>query len=509
MNRHTSIPAARPAGQAGAPATSSLTPPGLRVALARSTSFRAGHRVATGGAPWGVARFKEAALPYLAALRRAGRTGLAPDTTVGRALARQLVDRGLAHPVPAPRPGPHPVTVVVPVFGRPTELHRCLASLRGLPVVVVDDGSPDPDPVRVTAETHGARLVRHEVNRGPAAARNTGLALVDTPLVAFVDSDCRPDNGWLDVLVPSFDDPKVAAVAPRIVPDVPSPPTGLLARYEAARSALDLGQEQDLVRPGARVGFVPTATLVVRRDVLREVVFDEDLRLGEDVDFVWRLHDRGLHVRYQPRARVAHTPRLAWRDAARRRHEYGTSAAALAERHPGRLAPARPSVWNLLTLVCVAQGRPRAGAVSALVSAGLLRRRLSGMPGATGLSVSVVAQGLVADAATMGLALRREWWPLGLLCLGAAPRARVARAATAAMLLPVAAEWVTRGPALGLLPWTVLRCLDDLAYGTGVTASALRHRSLAVLTPEVRLPFRQRSTGTAPHERVPRSGQDT
>ncbi|MGW3570902.1 hypothetical protein ACWDSL_44715 [Streptomyces sp. NPDC000941] len=45
--------------------------------------------------------------------------------------------------------------------------------------------------------------------------------------------------------------------------------------------------------------------------VLRDVAFDGDLRLGEDVDFVWRLHDRGLLVRYQPRARVAHTPRRA------------------------------------------------------------------------------------------------------------------------------------------------------------------------------------------------------
>ncbi|MFF0224129.1 mycofactocin biosynthesis glycosyltransferase MftF [Streptomyces sp. NPDC004629] len=473
-------------------APSSPAPRGLPVALDRGLVFRAGGRVVTGGAPWAVALFKEAALPHLAALRRAGRAGLSPGTTVGRVLARQLLDRGLAHPVPAPRPGPHPVTVVVPAFGRPGELDRCLASLRGLPVIVVDDGSPDPAPVRAAAEAHGAHLVRHAVNRGPAAARNTGLALVRSPLVAFVDSDCRPEDGWLDILVPSFDDPKVAAVAPRIVPAVPLCPTGLLARYEAARSALDLGQDQALVRPGARVGFVPTATLLVRRDVLRDVAFDEGLRLGEDVDLVWRLHDRGLHVRYQPRARVAHTPRLGPRDWARRRHEYGTSAAALADRHPGRLAPARPSAWNLLALACAARGHPRSAAVSTLLAMALLRHRLKGMPGATGLSASVVAQGLVADTVALGLALRREWWPLGLLCLGAARRSGAARVASAAMLAPLVAEWVIRGPALDLGRWTALRCLDDLAYGTGVTASAWHHRSLAPLLPKVRLPFPHR-----------------
>ncbi|MGW1787003.1 mycofactocin biosynthesis glycosyltransferase MftF [Streptomyces sp. NPDC002143] len=472
----------------------SLTPRDLPIALDRAVSLWAGGRLVTGGAPWGVARFAETALPHLTALRLAGHAGLSPDTAVGRALARQLLDRGLAHPVLSPRPGPHAVTAVVPAFGRPGELSRCLASLRGLPVLVVDDGSPDPGPVRAAAEAHGARLVRHEVNRGPAAARNTGLALVDTALVAFVDSDCRPEKGWLDILVPVFDDPRVAAVAPRIVPDVPAPPMGLLAGYEAARSALDLGRDQALVRPGARVGFVPTAALVVRRDVLRKVAFDEGLRLGEDVDFVWRLHDHGLQVRYQPQARVAHTPRLGLRDWVRRRHEYGTSAAELAERHPGRLAPARPSGLNLLCLACLALGHPRTAATSALVASALLRRRLSGTPGATGLSASVVAQGLVADAATLGLALRREWWSLGLVCLGASMSSKVARAAATAMLAPIVAEWAVRGPALDLVRWTALRCLDDLAYGTGVTASAWRHRSLAPLLPHVRLPFLRRGS---------------
>lgn len=434
-------------------------------------------------------------MPDLVALRRAGAIGLTPTGTTGRVLARQLLDRGLAHPRPRPRPGPHEVTVVIPAFGRVEELERCLAALRGLSVIVVDDASPDAAALRTAAANHGARLVRHTVNRGPAAARNTGAALAGTPLVAFVDSDCRPEGNWLDALVPYFDDPAVAAVAPRIVPDIPAAfATGVLARYEAARSALDMGPDEALVRPCARLGFVPTATLVVRRDVLRETAFDEDLRLGEDVDFVWRLHDRGLHVRYQPQVRVAHTPRLGWYDWARRRHEYGTSAATLAERHPGRLAPARPSMWNVLTLVCGAYGRFLPAAGSTLTATALLRRTLSETPGATALSSTVVAQGLVADAAALGHALRREWWPLGLACLAASGRSRLARAGAAAMLAPIAAEWITRKPGVDFVRWTLLRLADDLAYGTGTTASARNRRSVAHLVPDLRLPF-ARKTG--------------
>lgn len=484
-------------------------PPGLRIALDPSAVFRSGGRVALGGSPWAVARFADGALAHLEALRRAGHRGAAPECAVAHALARQLVDRGLAHPQPARRPGPHPVTVVVPAFGRPAELDRCLAALRGLPVVVVDDGSPDPGPVRRVAEAHRVRLVRHRVNRGPAAARNAGLALADSALVVFVDSDCRPSAGWLDVLVPYFDDPAVVAVAPRIVPDIAAERPGALARYEAVLSSLDRGPAEALVRPGAKVGFVPTATLVVRKSALPEQPFDEDMRLGEDVDLVWRLHDRGLHVRYQPQVRVVHTPRLDWPDWFRRRHEYGTSAAVLAERHPGRLAPARTSVWNLAVLSGIALGRPGPAAAGAVAAVALLRRTLSGTPGATGLAATVVAKGVAADAVGLGHALRREWWPLGLACLAASGRSRVARAGAAAMLAPLAVEWLARRPRLDPIRWTVLRLADDLAYGTGVTASAVRRRTLAPLLPEVRLPLprRRRAHGTGPAERRVRPGR--
>ncbi|WP_106400110.1 mycofactocin biosynthesis glycosyltransferase MftF [Actinocorallia populi] len=460
-------------------------PQGFPVALDSRTSFWGDGLVATGGAPWKVVRLKEAARPHLREWRRAGGEGVAVSSAMERALGRQLLDLGFAHPVPSPRPGPHEVTVVVPAFGRTDELERCLTAVKGVPVIVVDDGSPDPEPMRRVAEAYGVRLERHAVNRGPAAARNTGLRLARTPFVAFVDSDCRPEEGWLDLLLPHFDDPKVAAVAPRIVPDGGG--RGAMARYEAARSALDMGTRPALVRPGAKLGFVPTATLVVRREAVADLPFDEGMRLGEDVDFVWRLADRGLNVRYQPEARVAHTPRLALLAWARRRHEYGTSAAALAERHPGRLAPAHLSGWNLLTLGCLALGRPLPAAASAALTAVLLDRSLAGMPGSRTLSASVVGKGVVADAAALGHALRREWWPLGLVCLAAGGRSRLARGAAAAMLAPVALEWCRR-PALDPVRYTALRLAEDVAYGSGVAASALRHRSLRPLLPSVRLP---------------------
>jgi len=56
------------------------------------------------------------------------------------------------------------------------------------------------------------------------------------------------------------------------------------------------------------VPFVPSACLLIRRNCFGDG-FDETLRYGEDVDLVWRLHDRGWLVRYVADVAVTHRAR--------------------------------------------------------------------------------------------------------------------------------------------------------------------------------------------------------
>src|SRR5262249_47692598 len=97
---------------------------------------------------------------------------------------------------------PADVTVVVPTRDR--VVAPVVAALGETRVIVVDDGSHIP--------VAGA-AVRHATPRGAAAARNAGAKLVTTPLVAFLDSDTRPREGWLEAILPHFQDPRVALVA--------------------------------------------------------------------------------------------------------------------------------------------------------------------------------------------------------------------------------------------------------------------------------------------------------
>ena len=273
-----------------------LVPAGFRLRPDPGARRLADGTVITGGHPIRVLRLSPAGARHVAGWWEGAPVSGYPKA---RALARRLLDTGIAHPLldrsPAQEPGvtaqepgvtaqEPEVTVVVPVRDRHAELARCLAGLTGGPrVIVVDDGSRDPAAIQSVAAAAGAGVVRRPVNGGPAAARNTGLAAAKTPLVAFLDSDCVPGPGWLDELLPHFADPALGAVAPRIVPHEAG--RTWLARYEAASSTLDMGHRASIVRPGSRVPYVPGAALVVRKEAAG-TGFAEDMQVGEDVDFV-------------------------------------------------------------------------------------------------------------------------------------------------------------------------------------------------------------------------------
>jgi len=326
---------------------------------------------------------------------------------------------------------------------------------------------------------HGARLVRREASGGPAAARNTALAHVDTPTIAFLDSDCTPRPGWLEALIGHFADPLVGAVAPRVTGDRPPTRVGAVARFAAARSPLDLGPRPARVVPGGRVSYVPTAALVVRRQALGDG-FDPALRYGEDVDLIWRLHAAGWRVRYDPAAVVDHAEPARLPALLARRFHYGTSAAPLAVRHPGRLAPFVVHPWSAAVAGLVLARRPGLAALVAAAQGVALARRLrpagAGPRDAVAWPARGAAQTVVAGGRTATMLAP------AVLAAGAACR-RTRPAALVLLLASPAAEWAARRPALDPVRWAALSVADDVAYGAGVWAGAVRARTGAPLRP--------------------------
>jgi mycofactocin system glycosyltransferase len=407
-------------------------------------------------------------------------------------LARRLVSAGVFLPRPgSPVFGPDDVTVVIPVRDRPEQLERLLSALEVTRRLVVDDASSDPARTRAIAEGAGAEVIALPANLGPSAARNAGLAQAGTPLVAFIDSDCVPEDGWLEPLLAHFNDPLVAAVAPRILPVGVTPPTSL-SRYEAVRSSLDRGDAPGLVRPMSRIPYVPSAALVVRRAAVPDVLFDPRLRGGEDVDAVWRLMQAGWDVRYEPGATVRHdgpTSAGAWLG---RRAFYGTTAGPLARRHPRSLAPLHTSVWTAAVWVLVVARKPLPAVLALGVSIGVLARRLEGLVDEPVKVAGRIAGGGTARSALPAVSgLTRAWSPA--LLAGLCWR-KTRPAAALALLAPAAGDWLAAPRALDPARYAALHVADDVAYGSGVWLGCLRARTVAPLLPRVELRTRIWST---------------
>jgi len=417
-----------------------------------------------------------------------------PSDPATRTLAGRLVAAGMAHPR---RPVAHPdsttpptgsdVTVVVPVHDRLPALADCLRSLgRSVPVVVVDDGSADPGAVADLCRRHGARVVHRPVNGGPGVARGSADDLVATGLVAYVDSDCTVPDGWLDDLLWHFADPGVAAVAPRIRPAAPSSHSRRrsIDRFGRSHSPLDLGPDEGEVGPDRAVRYVPTAALVVRRAALHAVGgFDPGLRVGEDVDLVWRLVEAGWRIRYEPDVTVSHVEPDRWRDLLGRRLRYGTSAAPLAVRHPGRLAPVELRLRPAAAAAALLAGRPvLAGAVVAASAVPLARTVAPlGIPAFQAWRWAGGAAGWTVMG--LGRAATMLAGP-GLVGLAASGR-RGRRAAAALVLVPPIVDWVRLRPDLDLPRWVLASVADDVAYGAGVWIGSFRDRTAAPLLPSV------------------------
>ena len=442
-------------------------------------------RVLMGGSPLRLLRITARA-SSLVELWQAG--ALVGSKRSEQILARRLVASGIFLPRPhSPEFGPDDVTVVIPVRDRATELGRLLDALDGLRCIVVDDGSADAGQTAAVARQAEAACFPLPTNRGPSAARNAGLSLATTPLVAFIDSDCVPANGWLLPLLAHFNDPLVGAVAPRITPLPPENPTAL-SRYEAVRSSLDRGTAAGLVRPLSRIPYVPSAALVVRRSIAPIDLFDPQLRGGEDVDLVWRLVDAGWDVRYEPDAVVQHEGPDQVRAWINRRAFYGTTAGPLARRHPGALAPLHTSAWTAGVWALAGARKPFLAAGLLAASVAVLARRLRPLVQEPGrAAASIAAGGTVRSTVPALHGLARAWSPALLLGLC---RRRTRSAAALALLAPALGDWSSDRPALDPLRYTALHVADDLAYGTGVWLGCVKARTLAPLLP--RITFRDR-----------------
>ncbi|HHI79802.1 MAG TPA: glycosyltransferase family 2 protein [Planctomycetes bacterium] len=188
------------------------------------------------------------------------------------------------------------VAVVLPAYRSSRFLGDALESLfaQSLPpdeIIVVDDGSPEDEEGVVRPYLDRVSYVRTE-NRGPGAARNLGVSLTHSPLVAFLDAD--------DLWEPQKLQAQVAYLRERpgcllVGADAWEFGEGVPLRRWSRQGGRKGAPRLDLASLIAGNGL-PTLTVMLRREAFERVGgFDEDRELiaVEDYDLWLRLAELG------------------------------------------------------------------------------------------------------------------------------------------------------------------------------------------------------------------------
>ncbi len=193
------------------------------------------------------------------------------------------------------------VSVIVPAYNAEAFIAEALDSAFAqdyspLEVIVVDDGSSDR--TSEVASRYEVQLVR-QPNRGPAAARNAGLALARGEYIAILDADDIWPADRLSVLVGALSTGAGIAMGLTeffVTPGEPTPP------------------HYPFGLPNPLSGHM--VALLARRRVFESIgAYNQELRLSEDIDWFMRAREAGVVI--EPVDRVVSLYRIHARNTSR------------------------------------------------------------------------------------------------------------------------------------------------------------------------------------------------
>lgn len=227
-------------------------------------------------------------------------------------------------------------SVVVPVHNAAKMIVGCLQALhrQSLPgheyeVIAVDDGSSDSTRERVAE--YGTKLLTQD-HQGPAVARNLGAAQAQGEIVLFTDADCVPASDWIETMLTPFSDEQIVGVKGVYCTHQKE----LVARFVQ----LEYEDKYDLMRKERYIDFIDTYSAAYRKEVFNDNGgFDPAFprASGEDVEFSYRLAERGYKMVFLPQAIVYHRHVDSLWDYLKRKFYVGYWRVLMYRKHPGKV----------------------------------------------------------------------------------------------------------------------------------------------------------------------------
>ncbi|MCL2659506.1 MAG: glycosyltransferase family 2 protein [Acidobacteriaceae bacterium] len=212
------------------------------------------------------------------------------------------------------------VSVIIPAYNAAPFIKETLDSVfaqtyKNFEVIVVNDGSPDTPALEKILAAYCSRIVYiQQENRGPSAARNTGLKAAASDLVAFLDAD--------DIWLPNY-----LEVQTKFLHDHPEYDLVYCNAKFFGDSIHDGTEYMNLCASEGEATAIAIlmrrchvfTSITARRAALASVLYDESLRTSEDFDCWIRFAASGHRIGYHRKVLVHYRKHGASLSASRAR----------------------------------------------------------------------------------------------------------------------------------------------------------------------------------------------
>ncbi|GIW77288.1 MAG: hypothetical protein KatS3mg104_2351 [Phycisphaerae bacterium] len=237
------------------------------------------------------------------------------------------------------------VSVIICSYNGASTVESCLRSMEKIrypgeyEVVFVDDGSKDN--TQEILKKFPWVINIQQKNMGLSYARNVGMHAATGEIIVYTDSDCEADEDWLYYLVLALKrSSHIGMGGPNLIPDEGSWIADCVGLSPGGPTHVMINDREAEHVPGCNMAFYRYAALEVGG-------FDPQFRAaGDDVDFIWRLQQRGYTIGFSPAAQVWHYRRNSVEAYLKQQRGYGTAEALLKYKHPDHFNTLGASFWR-------------------------------------------------------------------------------------------------------------------------------------------------------------------
>lgn len=198
------------------------------------------------------------------------------------------------------------ISIIIPFYGSKTDLQNCLAGINNqkftepFEIIVLESGN-NPEVKKEVSKITNATLISSDKVMCPGLARNLGVKLSSSSILAFTDADCVPDVNWLSEIYSSLQKY-----------DVVIGPVLNLYPFHPFASVDNLLQFVDFQKyRKSKISHFPACNVGLRKEIFFQTNgFPEDMETGEDIIFSEAvINNSGAMILFNKKLTVKHSGR--------------------------------------------------------------------------------------------------------------------------------------------------------------------------------------------------------